>query len=50
MKVFYAAGWGGQKILIIPEVKTVIVFTGGTYVSQVREFRILRNYVLRAIE
>lgn len=46
---FSANGWGGQKIIILPGLNTVIVFTGGNYTSRVREFKILKNYVLPAI-
>ncbi|GAI97142.1 unnamed protein product [marine sediment metagenome] len=33
INMFYAAGWGGQYIMVIPELNTVVVFTGGNYLS-----------------
>jgi len=49
-QMFYAGGWGGQYIMVFPELKAVVVFTGGTYVSKVRMFTILEKYVLPALE
>jgi len=47
--MFNAGGWGGQEIMIIPELNTVVVFTGGNYLSDVRVFNILEEYILPAI-
>jgi hypothetical protein len=46
--MFLALGWGGQKIMVLPEVNTVVVFTGGSYTSEVRNFSILEKYVIPA--
>ncbi|NOY37231.1 MAG: serine hydrolase [Chlorobi bacterium] len=46
----YAGGWGGQYIMVFPELNTVVVFTGGTYTSKIRVFKILEEYVIPAIE
>jgi CubicO group peptidase (beta-lactamase class C family) len=46
---FWANGWGGQKIIVLPEIDTVIVFTGGNYTSTVKNFKILEKYILPAI-
>jgi len=50
INMFSANGWGGQKIIVIPELNTAIVFTGGNYISRVKQFKILENYVIPAIE
>ncbi len=47
---YWANGWGGQKIIVFPEINTVIVFTGGNYTSTVKNFKILEKYILPAIE
>ncbi len=44
-----AVGWGGQQIVIMPELNTVAVFTGGNYVVNVKIFEILKKYILQAI-
>jgi CubicO group peptidase (beta-lactamase class C family) len=48
MDMFYAGGWGGQFIMVIPELSTVVVFTGGNYLSYRPPFEILKKYVLPA--
>ncbi len=48
MDMFYAAGWGGQYIMVIPELNTVVIFTGGNYLSYRPPFEILKNYLLPA--
>jgi CubicO group peptidase (beta-lactamase class C family) len=47
---FWANGWGGQKIMVLPEINTVIVFTGGNYTSTVKNFKILEKYILSSID
>jgi CubicO group peptidase (beta-lactamase class C family) len=49
ISLFYAAGWGGQKILIFPEANAVVVFTGGNYTSTVKTFAILEKYIIPAL-
>jgi CubicO group peptidase (beta-lactamase class C family) len=49
INLFYAGGWGGQYIMVIPELNTVVVFTGGNYLSKVQNFKILNKYILPAI-
>ena len=49
IQMFYAGGWGGQYIMVIPELNTVVVFTGGNYLSKVQNFKILNKYILSAI-
>ena len=48
--MYSAGGWGGQHIMVLPELNTVIVFTGGNYVSPRPPFKILRKYILPAID
>ncbi len=50
INMYYADGWGGQQIMILPEVNTVIVFTGGSYVTERPQFEILERYILPSIE
>jgi CubicO group peptidase (beta-lactamase class C family) len=47
---YYADGWGGQLVMVLPELDTVVVFTGGNYVTQRPDFEILEKVVLRAID
>jgi CubicO group peptidase (beta-lactamase class C family) len=47
--IYYAGGWGGQFIIVTPELNTVIVLTGGNYFDNVRIFNILTNYVIPAL-
>jgi len=48
--MFYAAGWGGQYIMVIPEINTVVVFTGGNYTSYRPPFEILKKYIIPAFK
>jgi len=49
INMFLALGWGGQKIMVLPDVNTVVVFTGGNYTSEVKSFSILEKYVIPAL-
>ncbi len=49
INMFNAGGWGGQEIIVMPEVNTVVVFTGGNYTSNVKVFKILEKYIIPAI-
>ena len=46
---YYAGGWGGQNIIIIPGLETVVVFTGGNYTSRPPVFEILERFILPAM-
>jgi len=50
INMFNAGGWGGQKIIVLPELNTVVIFTGGNYQSRVKVFKILENYIILAID
>ena len=50
IKMFRAGGWGGQEIMVFPELDMVIVFTGGNYAKKTKLYKFLDRYVLPAIE
>ncbi len=50
INMFWAGGYGGQKIMVFPEINTVIVFTGGSWTSEVQTFKFLKKYILPAID
>lgn len=50
INMFHAVGWGGQEIIIIPELKTVVVFTGGNYTKLSTTFSLIDKYILPAIQ
>jgi len=49
VNMFYAGGWGGQNIMVFPELNMVVVFTGGNYTSKTNNFKILEKCILPAI-
>ncbi len=49
INMYHAVGWGGQEIIILPELNTVVVFTGGNYIHNVKTIEILEEYILPAI-
>jgi CubicO group peptidase (beta-lactamase class C family) len=49
INMYHAVGWGGQEIIILPELNAVVVFTGGNYISISPAFIILDKYILSAI-
>jgi CubicO group peptidase (beta-lactamase class C family) len=46
---YWANGWGGQKIMILPEKNSVIVFTGGNFNSKVHNLKILEKYIFPVV-
>lgn len=50
INMYYAGGWGGQNIMVLPELNTVVVFTGGNYTSKTTIFKILKKYIIPAID
>jgi CubicO group peptidase (beta-lactamase class C family) len=46
---YSANGWGGQQIIVLPELNTVVVFTGGTYTHKVKEYEIIEDFILPAL-
>lgn len=49
IKMFRAGGWGGQEIMVFPELDMVVVFTGGNYSSKTSLYEIIERFVLPAI-
>lgn len=49
INMYYAGGWGGQHIMVLPQANTVVVFTGGNYMTYRPPFRIMQEYILPAI-
>jgi hypothetical protein len=50
INMYWANGWGGQKIMVFQELNTVVVFTGGNFTSKVYNLKILERYFLPAID
>jgi CubicO group peptidase (beta-lactamase class C family) len=50
LNLFYALGWGDQMIFVIPDLKTVVVFTGANYMTTPTAFTIFEKFILEAIE
>ena len=48
--MFHAGGWGGQEIMVFPELDMVVVFTGGNYAKKTKLYRLLKKQVLPAVE
>ena len=49
INMYTASGFGGQHIMVFPELNAVVVFTGGNYISNVKVFEILEKYIIPAI-
>lgn len=49
--VYCAAGWGGQFIMVLPDVNIVVVFTAGDFEGNnfQLQFDIVHNYILSAL-
>jgi CubicO group peptidase (beta-lactamase class C family) len=47
---YSANGWGGQKIIIIPDLDMVMVFTGANYTSKVHDFEIIERFILPSMD
>jgi CubicO group peptidase (beta-lactamase class C family) len=47
---FFAAGWGGQRIHVFPELDMVVVFTGGNYVDEEPVGDIITRFILPAVQ
>ncbi|NNL79733.1 MAG: serine hydrolase [Flavobacteriaceae bacterium] len=48
--IYWAGGWGGQKIIVMPDHEAAVVFTGGNYTSKVRQFGVIGDYILPAFK
>jgi len=49
IKMFFALGWGGQKIIVLPGLDMVITFNGANYDSKVHQFEIIERFILPAV-
>jgi CubicO group peptidase (beta-lactamase class C family) len=49
INMFYASGWGGQHIMIFPELSAVVVTTGGIYTSSTKTFALFKKYIIPAL-
>jgi CubicO group peptidase (beta-lactamase class C family) len=49
--VYCAAGWGGQFIMVLPDVNIIVVFTGGDFVGNnfQLQFDIVNDFILSAL-
>lgn len=47
--IFFAWGYGGQFIFVIPHLKMVVVTTAGNFTDSSPAFRYLRDYILQAV-
>ncbi|HKK42321.1 MAG TPA: serine hydrolase [Bacteroidales bacterium] len=47
--MYRANGWGGQVIMVFPELDMVVVFTGGNYTVKSKLFDITKRFVLPAV-
>jgi CubicO group peptidase (beta-lactamase class C family) len=50
VQAFSAIGWGGQWIIVFPELDMVVVFTGGNYAGEDPVERIVARHLLPAVE
>ena len=50
INMFAASGFGGQHIMVLPELNTIIAFTGGNYITKRPPFKILEKYIIPAIK
>lgn len=49
IKMYRANGWGGQTIMILPELDMVVVFTSGNWAKKSKLFKILKDYILASV-
>lgn len=47
---FWAFGWGGQRIIVLPDQDTVVVLTGGNYTSTDPTLKIVTKHVIPALD
>ena len=48
--MYSASGFGGQHIMVFPELNTVVTFTGGNYLTKRPPFKIIEKYILPSIK
>lgn len=47
---FAAEGWGGQNIIVFPDLDVVVVISGGNYITRTPNNEIIYRYILPAID
>ncbi|MBN1155015.1 serine hydrolase [candidate division KSB1 bacterium] len=47
---FAASGWGGQNIIILPELNAVVLLTGGNYAAPAPNNEIMYRYILPSFD
>jgi len=49
---FFASGWGGQLIVVIPQIDIVIVFTGGNYYTaeKISCYSLVEDYIIPSLK
>jgi len=47
---YFALGYGGQHIIIVPEFDLVVVFTSRIYNNSLRPMYYFKEFILKAIE
>lgn len=50
INMFRAGGWGGQSVMVFPELDMVVAFTGGNYATKSHLFEIIEDFVLPAVQ
>ena len=50
INLFTALGWGGQRIMVIPDLNAVVVFTAGNYDSKDPSDEIMYRYILPSLD
>jgi CubicO group peptidase (beta-lactamase class C family) len=50
INMYHGVGWGGQEIIVLPELNTVVVFTGGNYTATIKVIEMLEEYILLAFD
>lgn len=48
-KVYYAQGYGGNNIIVVPDYQLITVFTGTNFEDSSRPFRLFKDFLLPAI-
>ena len=49
INMYRAGGWGGQEIMVFPELNMVVVFTGGNYANKTHLYKVIDNYILKSL-
>ncbi|WP_346854494.1 serine hydrolase [uncultured Draconibacterium sp.] len=49
IKMYRANGWGGQTIMVFPELDMVVVFTSGNWARKSKLFAITEKYILPSV-